>query len=178
MGIEQNNQGAYLPDKDTQWPKMTPEERSKVYGSLKETYGGPLKRLDDQTELAKKRLEDEVKKDLGMEIDDFWQNINSLDLSNQFEASDPTLKGMPVSMALLNTFKGREIGQEKYLMYFCLNYLQNAPENKAKNPHGNIDFVPKDGKIIIDQNTDLRFTLKIQDGRNNTLFEGYLFPSS
>lgn len=188
MGIEQNNQGAYLPDKDTQWPKMTPEERSKVYSSLKETYGGHLSQLDAKTELAKKNLEAKVKADLGMEVDDFWDNTLNHDFTNEFKAADPKLNGMPVSMALLLTFRDKMLpgnaeaagikGKEKELMLFCLNYLQNAPENKAKNSKGNIDFVPKDGfvKIIGDDATD-RWMLRIENSKREPLFEGYLFPN-
>lgn len=185
MGIEQNNQGAYLPDKDTQWPKMTTEERSKVYGSLKESYGSPLKNLDAQTEQEKQKLEAEIKKSLDIEIDDFWQEIRDLDLRNRFEANDPKLKGMPVSMALLLTFQEKELGdfrgKEKQLMYFCLHYLQNAPENKAKNPTGNIDFVPRDGKVVIaeaDEANNFRPMLRILNKDEKVLFEGYLFPNS
>jgi hypothetical protein len=192
MGIEQNQQGAYLPDKDTQWPKMTPEERSKVYGSLKETYGGHLSQLDAKTELAKKNLEAKVKADLGMEVDQFWRRLDETDFRNEFKANDPKLKGMPVSMALLLTFQdeGRMAqddakvtgirGKERELMFFCLNYLQNAPENKSKNSNGKIDLVPKDGSVKIlqaDEAHDDRWMLQILDGKQKVLFEGYLFPS-
>jgi hypothetical protein len=188
MGIEQNQQGAYLPDKNTQWPQMTPEERSKVYGSLKETYGGRLAQLDSKTELAKKNLEDKVKADLGITAEQFWLELNNIDIRNEFKANDPKLKGMPVSMTLLLTFqekfnpyKAERIGikgKEKELMRFSLNYLQNAPENKTKNPHGNIDLVPIDGsvKIMQDHSSNDRWTLQILDGKQKVLFGGYLFP--
>ena len=181
MGIEQNKQGAYLPDKNTPWPKMTTEERSKVYGSLKETYGGHVAQLDSKTELAKKKLEAKVKAALGRDIDDFWDQLRGLDLMNEFKAEDPKLKGMPVSMTLLLTFQEKMptgIGiKAQELMLFCLNYLQNAPENKTKNPHGNIDLVPKNGsvKIVANENED-RWILRIEDATKKQLFEGYLFP--
>lgn len=187
MGIEQNNQGAYLPDKDTQWPKMTPEERSKVYSSLKETYGGHLSQLDAKTELAKKNLEAKVKADLGMEAEDFWGDIQNGSYECEFKANDPKLKGMPVSMTLLLAFqkgipseKAERIGmkgKEKELMLFCLNYLQNAPENKVKNPKGNIDFVPKDGFVKIVRDDEGRWVLRIENSKQEPLFEGYLFPN-
>lgn len=188
MSIEQNKQGAWLPDKDTPWPKMTPEERSKVYASLKETYGGHLAQLDATTELAKKNLEAKVKADLGISSEQFWLELNNIDIRNEFKANDPKLKGMPVSMSLLltfqekfNPFKAERIGikgKEKELMLFSLDYLQNASENKSKNPHGKIDLVPKDGsiKIMQDHSSNDRWTLQILDGKQKVQFEGYLFP--
>ncbi|MFA5793034.1 MAG: hypothetical protein WC897_04160 [Candidatus Gracilibacteria bacterium] len=187
MGIEQNKDGAYLPDKNTKWPEMATQERDKVYSSLKETYGGRLAKLDAKTELAKKRLEDKVKADLGMEVDDFWAELSGSDFRTEFKASDPRLKGMPVSQAILLTFKEQTIpgnaekigikGKERELMLFCLNYLQNAPENKAKNPNGNIDYVPRNGTVkIINDEDDTRWRLRIEDVTGTKLFEGYLFP--
>ena len=181
MGIEQNKQGAYLPDKNTPCPTMTTEERSKVYGSLKETYGGHVAQLDSKTELAKKKLEAKVKAALGRDIDDFWASLAGDDYSNEFKADNPKLKGMPVSMTLLLTFQEKMptgIGiKAQELMLFCLNYLQNASENKTKNPRGNIDLVPKNGSVkILWNETNDRWMLQIQDSKNNKLFEGYLFP--
>lgn len=187
MGIEKNDKGVYLPDKNTKWPEMTNEERSKVYKSLKEKDAGRLAQLDSKAEMEKKKVTDEVKKKLGMEVDDFWQQIGEQNFANEFEANDPLLKGMPVSMAILLTFKEKFFeqdleeaglkGKEKQLMLFCLNYLQNAPENKAKNPTSNIDFVPKNGHIKIQQNNDdLRWELQIFDPQNKIIFAGYLFP--
>jgi len=187
MGIEQNKDGAYLPDKTTKWPEMKNAERDTVYRSLKETYGGRLAQLDAKTELAKKNLEAKVKADLGMEVDEFWKKLRSEDYANEFKADDSRLKSMPVSMALLLTFKSKIStgtsedaglkGKERELMLFCLNYLQNAPENRAKNPHGNIDFVPKDGYVKITPNVEEdRWMFCIEDAKRNKLFEGYLFP--
>lgn len=188
MPIEQNKDGVYLPDKNTKWPKMTPDERSQVYASLKETYGGHLAQLDSETGLAKKDLKDEVEKDLGTTLTHFWHEIlwSGEDYRNEFKADDPRLKGRPVSMALLLSFQAITpgvaerigiLGKEKELMFFCLNYLQNAPENKARTSHGNIDFVPKGGTIKIDnQNRYDRWVLRIEDAKGKLLFEGYLFP--
>ncbi len=184
MGIEQNKGGAWIPDKETKWPNLKEEERSKVYASHKEKYAGKLSNL-------KHEIEDDSR--------DFWEemlygfNDDDHDFSSTFEASDPKLSGMPVSGALLSVFKreannesadmtskGSIKGKEKDLMFYCLDFIQNSPKNIALRnsdyPKGSIDKVPKDGFINIYINDKGYWMLNIEDKDHNILSAAYLFP--
>ena len=176
MGIEKTPKGVYVPDKSTKWPSMKDEERSKVYKSHKEKYAGTLAEYKHERDEAS---------------ESFWDSvINDFQYTNEFNANDSKLKGMPVSMALLLSIRGQFDtrggedlglkGKGRNMMMYCLDYLQNAPENvslrKENYPNGNIDKVPRNGFIKIEKTAEDRWMLKIQDENHETLFAGFIFP--
>lgn len=178
MGIEQNKGGAWVPDKETKWPNLKEEERSKVYSSMKEKYAGSLA----SSKRERDDLEHEIWDDVILGKDPAYAKTPI------YTANDPKISAAPVSSMLKleyeRIFENDYNFTPKQMMFFSLDYLQNAEENQAlKNElgfSGNIDTVPADATLGFTYYKD-RWALEIKGapgskGESEVLFLGYLSP--
>lgn len=148
--------------------KLEQEERDKVYRSLKELAG-------DLSEESRANLEEET-----------WKQIASPKLDYALKKPAEALKGMPVSQAILEAMKQQGLKEgglsgrtPEQLMYFCLNYLQNAPENRQGEKGvgmNNMDKVGPNEWVEIFK-VEGRWKLRViaTDGKTVRM-SGFLFP--
>ena len=146
-------------DKPGRWPDMNEQERDKVYSSLKEVFAG--------------KYGGEARTELSRNIYDEVAGASKAYLTDPpFEATDPRLKGMPVSMVMLLAFQqepGMTEERAKNLMFYSLDYLQSQGIN--------IDLVDKGDKISVYYNKEAeRWKLKAVKADGTERFDGFIFP--
>lgn len=150
------------------YKNLTPEERDQVYKSLLELSGD---------------LEEKTRGNLGEEV---WEQIASPKLDYALKKPAEALKGMPVSQAILEAMKQQGLKEgglsgrtPEQLMYFCLNYLQNAPENRQGEKGigvSNMDKVGPDEWVEIFK-VEGRWKLRVIAADEKTVrMSGFLFP--
>ena len=143
------------------WPKMETDERNKVYKNTKEQLAHALKK--------------EPRKALKQAV---HTEIASRSKSYNYGPEKVTALGKsPVSQAMLNAFKQeKSLGKHsaKDVMFYSLDYLQNAPENNETMQ--NIDLVEKDDSVQICLH-ETRWQLRVIGSDGTVKQCGYLFPS-
>ncbi|MDP2624658.1 MAG: hypothetical protein Q8P27_00555, partial [Candidatus Peregrinibacteria bacterium] len=155
------------------YPKMSQEERDEVYKSTKEALAGDLRTAPRNS--------------LGNRV---WNELASPALNYSLRKPAGALKGMPVSQAILNAMTQQNgsggLGGRKPMevMFYCLDYLQNAPENrfqtgtpeKGDTGISNIDKVDIKDEVEIYADDAGRWKLRVikPDGANR--MDGFLFP--
>ncbi|HCW32016.1 MAG: channel [Candidatus Peregrinibacteria bacterium GW2011_GWF2_39_17] len=138
------------------WVKMNPEEREEVYRSYREAFAG---------ELSQERL------NLAQGI---FKEVASPEHDYAIER-----KGISVSKMLLEAFKKGKRGSEsptsKQMMFFCLDYLSNNPENK--DTVGDITLIYPADTLSVYLEAG-RWKLKVVGQKGEKRIDGYLFPSN
>ena len=164
-----SGQEVILPKGDSpdRYKNLTPEERDQVYKSLLELSG-------DLGEKARTDLEAEI-----------WEGLASPQLNYRLKKKEEELKGMPVSQAILDAMtqqfdqKGLGGRTPEQVMFYCLNYLQNAPENRQGEKAigvSNMDKVGPDEWVEIFK-VEGRWKLRVIAADGKTVrMSGFLFP--
>ncbi|MFA5842548.1 MAG: hypothetical protein WC882_02655 [Candidatus Gracilibacteria bacterium] len=164
-----SGQEVILPKGDSpdRYKNLTPEERDQVYKSLLELSG-------DLGEKARTDLEEDI-----------WEGLASPKLNYSLKKKEAELNGMPVSQAILDAMnqqfadKGLGARTPEQVMFYCLNYLQNASENRQGDKAigaSNMDKV-EPGEYVEIFEQDGRWKLKVlADDGETVRMEGFLFP--
>jgi len=114
-------------------------------------------------------------------MDRVWTKIAAPDLNYAFTQTIDRHHSMPLSGAILSALKNHYGDKErnpKEIMYYCLDYLQNAPENRIgmySSGLGNIDKIYAGESIKIIQEAG-RWKLRVFDPKGEVRMEGFLFP--